>query len=109
LLAKELKDPQYPVYPTEKNSELLDLIIKTSSNSGSYVLDCFCGSGTTLKAAQLLGRNWIGIDQSAQAIKVVTEKMNGIVSDMFITKPSYEMITCNVENNHTKLHEQSGA
>jgi adenine-specific DNA-methyltransferase len=105
----ELKDPQYPVYPTEKNSELLDLIIKTSSNSGSYVLDCFCGSGTTLKAAQLLGRNWIGIDQSAQAIKVVTEKMNGIVTDMFITKPSYEMITCNVENNHTKLHEQSGA
>lgn len=47
----EFKDPQYPVYPTEKNSDLLDLIIKTSSKEDSIVLDCFCGSGTTLKAA----------------------------------------------------------
>ena len=61
----EFKDPQYPVYPTEKNPELLDIIIKTSSYEDSIVLDCFCGSGTTLNAAQINGRNWIGIDQSA--------------------------------------------
>ncbi len=47
----EFKDPQYPVYPTEKNADILDLIARTSSNEGSYVLDCFCGSGTTLVAA----------------------------------------------------------
>ncbi len=88
----ELKDPQYPVYPTEKNSDLLNLIIKTSSLPNSYVLDCFCGSGTTLKAAQLLGRNWIGIDQSEQAIKMTSEKLNNILGDIFTEKAAYEVL-----------------
>jgi len=39
----DYKDPQYPTYPTEKNPDLLDLIILTSSNENSIVLDCFCG------------------------------------------------------------------
>jgi adenine-specific DNA-methyltransferase len=65
----------YPVYPTEKNLDLLELIIKTSSNVESIVMDCFAGSGTTLKAAQKLGRNWIGIDQSDLAINAITEKL----------------------------------
>jgi adenine-specific DNA-methyltransferase len=87
------------LYPTEKNADLLDLIIKTSSNTGSYVLDCFCGSGTTLKSAQNLGRNWIGIDQSEQALKVSAEKLNSISGDIFIQKPTYELITCDVQTN----------
>jgi adenine-specific DNA-methyltransferase len=78
---------------------MLDLIIKTSSNPNSYVLDCFCGSGTTLKAAQLLGRNWIGIDQSEQAIKVASEKLNSIAGDIFTSKPTYELIICNLQTN----------
>lgn len=64
----EFKDPQYPEYPTEKNSEMLDLIIRTSSNPESIVLDCFCGSGTTLKSAHTNNRRWIGIDQSEHAM-----------------------------------------
>lgn len=92
----EMKDPQYPLYPTEKNADLLELIIKTSSDPQSYVLDCFCGSGTSLKAAHLLGRHWIGIDQSGQAIKVSTEKLNAIAGDIFTPKPTYERIMCNV-------------
>jgi len=90
----EMKDPQYPLYPTEKNAEVLDLIIRTSSEAGSYVLDCFCGSGTTLKAAQLLGRKWIGIDQSEQAIKISAQKLDGIAGDLFTPKPAYEKIRC---------------
>lgn len=86
----EMKDPQYPIYPTEKNENILDLIIKTSSNPNSYVLDCFCGSGTTLKSAQNLGRNWIGIDQSEQAIKKTMEKLEAISGDIFVQKPIYE-------------------
>lgn len=70
------KDPQYPTYPTEKNQEMLNLIIKTSSNKNSIVLDCFCGSGTTLKAAALNGRHWIGIDNSETAIKATIQKMD---------------------------------
>lgn len=88
----EFKDPQYPNYPTEKNAELLNLIVRTSSNPDSIVLDCFCGSGTTLKAAHLLGRKWIGIDQSALAIKATTEKLNAIQQTLFDTAPSYTML-----------------
>lgn len=66
----EYKDPQYPEYPTEKNLNLLKNIIMASSNENSYVLDFFCGSGTTLLAASELNRKWIGIDCSAMAIQV---------------------------------------
>ncbi len=38
-------------------------------------MDCFCGSGTTLKAAQELGRTWIGIDKSKEAINVSLKKL----------------------------------
>lgn len=88
----EYKDPQYPVYPTEKNPDLLDLIVRTSSNAGSIVLDCFCGSGTTLKAAQINGRNWIGIDQSQHALKAAMEKLETIAGDLFTAKAEYESI-----------------
>jgi adenine-specific DNA-methyltransferase len=74
----EFKDHPYPVYPTEKNSDLLKTIISASSNEGSIVLDFFCGSGTTLAAAQVLNRNWIGIDQSAKAIEVTKNKLNAL-------------------------------
>jgi adenine-specific DNA-methyltransferase len=79
----EFKDPQYPNYPTEKNSDLLDLIVKTSSNENSIVLDCFCGSGTTLLAAQRNGRRWIGIDQSPQAIKATVKKVSDNQRSLF--------------------------
>lgn len=88
----EFKDPQYPAYPTEKNSEMLDLIIRTSSNPESIVLDCFCGSGTTLKSAHINQRRWIGIDQSEHAIKATIAKLKSIKGDLFITKPEYEFI-----------------
>lgn len=71
----DYKDPQYPLYPTEKNIDFIKLIIKTSSNVDSLVLDPFSGSGTTLQAASSLGRNWIGIDQSELAIKAIKERM----------------------------------
>ncbi|MDI9312337.1 MAG: DNA methyltransferase [Limnohabitans sp.] len=92
----EFKDPQYPVYPTEKNADLLDIIIKTSSNENSIVLDCFAGSGTTLKAAQKNGRQWIGIDQSDEAIKAIIKKLDTLKSDLFITKTDFQII--NVKN-----------
>jgi adenine-specific DNA-methyltransferase len=85
------KDPQYPVYPTEKNPDLLELIIKNSSVENSIVLDAFCGSGTTLKTASELGRRWIGIDSSAEAIKVTKKKLDKIKVDLFTTN-SYNFI-----------------
>jgi adenine-specific DNA-methyltransferase len=86
----EFKDPQYPVYPTEKNEELLNLIIRTSSDENSYVLDCFCGSGTSLKAAHMNGRKWIGIDKSELAIKSAKEKLNSISMSLLHSKLDYQ-------------------
>ena len=61
-------------YPTQKPLSLLERIISASSNPGDVVLDPFCGSGTTLVAAQRAGRQWIGIDQSAEAIRIARER-----------------------------------
>ncbi|MCL2520227.1 MAG: site-specific DNA-methyltransferase [Spirochaetaceae bacterium] len=79
----EYKDPSYPNYPTEKNLDLLKLIITASSHKNSIVLDFFCGSGTTLVTAEELGRNWIGIDQSEEAIKIVKKKLNDREKELF--------------------------
>jgi adenine-specific DNA-methyltransferase len=87
----EFKDPQYPNYPTEKNLALLKLIIGTSSNEGSIVLDCFSGSGTTALAAQALNRHWIGIDQSEHAIRVAKERLAALPTDLF-SKLEYEVL-----------------
>jgi adenine-specific DNA-methyltransferase len=87
----EFKDPQYPDYPTEKNLDLLKFIVGASSNEGDLVLDCFCGSGTTLVAAQELNRNWIGIDKSEPAIKVTKKKLDSIPASLF-SKVEYEFI-----------------
>ena len=71
----ELKDPAYPLYPTQKNLEMLKVIIAASSSSNNLVLDCFAGSGTTLLAAEQLSRRWIGIDDSPLAIEVTMKRL----------------------------------
>lgn len=61
-------------YPTEKNPELLARIVEASSDAGDLVLDCFSGSGTTLAVASRLGRRWIGIDSSTEAISTTLRR-----------------------------------
>lgn len=61
-------------YPTEKNLDMLKRIIEASSNPGDLVLDCFAGSGTTLIAADELGRQWIGADIGDESIKVIRDR-----------------------------------
>lgn len=73
------KDPQYPLYPTEKNLDMLKSIINASSYQDSIVMDCFSGSGTTLIAAEELHRKWIGIDQSEVAIRVSEDKIMNLL------------------------------
>ncbi len=71
----EFKDPQSPEYPTQKNLEMLETIVVASSDQSSIVLDFFCGSGTTLRAADGLGRRWIGVDDSETAITVANRRL----------------------------------
>ena len=64
-------------YPTQKPMALLKRVIEASSNSGDVVLDPFCGCGTTIHAAQTLGRRWIGIDICVNACKVIEGRLRG--------------------------------
>ena len=66
---------QWTNYPTQKPLELLDRIIKSSSQPGDLVLDPFCGAGTTIAAAQELNRRFVGIDASETAAQVTAERM----------------------------------
>jgi len=63
-------------YPTQKPLELLERIIKISSNEGDIILDPFCGSGTSLVAAKILNRNFIGIDNSKEAVTITQNRLN---------------------------------
>ena len=69
----EFKDKglSYVDYPTQKNHDLLERIILNSSNINSIVLDCFAGSGSTLKVANKLKRKWIGIDNSNHSYETI--------------------------------------
>ncbi|MEY2510937.1 MAG: hypothetical protein QOE26_1700 [Verrucomicrobiota bacterium] len=62
-------------YPTQKPLPLLERIIKASSNENDIVLDAFCGCGTALVAAQNLKRQWIGIDISPTACRVMAKRL----------------------------------
>jgi adenine-specific DNA-methyltransferase len=62
-------------YPTEKNLDMLKMIVAASSDTGDLVIDPFCGSGTTLQAARDLGRRFIGIDASFMAAQATLKRM----------------------------------
>jgi DNA modification methylase len=64
-------------YPTQKPLALLERIINASSNPGDVVLDPFCGCGTAVEAAQMLGRQWIGIDITNLAISLIESRLRG--------------------------------
>ena len=69
--------PIKQLYPTEKPLALLERIVKASSAPDDVVFDPFCGCGTTIHAAQNLGRRWIGIDVCVQACKVIQKRIEG--------------------------------
>lgn len=68
-------------YPTQKPEALLERIIKASSNEGDLVLDPFCGCGTTISAAQRLGRKWIGIDITPLAVTLIKNRLRDTYGD----------------------------
>ena len=62
-------------YPTQKPEALLARIVSACSRPGDTVLDAYCGSGTTLVAAERLGRAWVGIDDSPEAIALAEKRL----------------------------------
>ncbi len=78
-------------YPTQKPILLLERIIELVTDEGDRVLDPFCGSGTTLVAAQILKRNFMGIDQSKDAIELAKQRLkNPIKTESELLKKGKE-------------------
>ncbi len=76
-------------YPTQKPEKLLERIILCASNENDVILDPFVGGGTTVAVADKLKREWIGIDQSVQAIKVSEmrlQKQQDLFSKPFVVQ-----------------------
>ena len=95
----EFKDSQTPIYPTEKNIDMIKTIINASSNKSDLVMDCFMGSGTTILAAYELERAWIGIDQSKHAIDVTKKRLKEAERDLFLNSGHYDFLKLEAVHN----------
>ena len=71
----QAQDKERIGYPTQKPLALLDRIIEASSNEGDVVLDPFAGCATACVSAETLGRQWVGIDLSELAAKLVKSRL----------------------------------
>ncbi len=65
-------------YPTQKPEALLERLITASSNPGDVVLDPMCGCGTAIAVAKQLGRNWVGVDVSPTACRLMVKRMHAL-------------------------------
>ena len=65
-------------YPTQKPVALMERIIGASTGEDAVVFDPFCGCGTTIEAAERLGRRWIGIDISGDAVDQIKDRLADI-------------------------------
>ena len=78
----DIENVKSPIYPTQKPEALLNRIILASSNPGDIVFDPFCGCGTSAVTSINLKRNFIGIDISPIACKLIIERLKGNVDDI---------------------------
>jgi len=63
-------------HPTQKPLDVVIPFVLYSSNPGDLVVDPFCGTGTSLVAAKMYARRWIGVENDPQWLKVAQERLN---------------------------------
>ncbi len=105
----EYKDPQNPLYPTQKNADMLRRIILTSSNPGDVVLDCFAGSGETLVQAHRLGRRFLGMDVSAAAQGLIRKRLRDVDVEWVESRtvPTGKSVVAQMASRRSGLHIRS--
>jgi site-specific DNA-methyltransferase (adenine-specific) len=104
-------------YMTQKPLALLERIISVSSNPGDLVLDPFCGCGTTVEAAERLGRKWVGIDVARRAIEMVEDRLDQKFQPRVWTERSAASDTGALDTSpqtgrhaaHGSTHDRSGS
>jgi len=84
-------------YPTQKPEQLLERIIKLSSNEGDLIADFFIGSGTTAAVAEKLGRKWIATDLGKFAVHTTRKRLIGVQREKKATEKdfrAFEVLNC---------------
>lgn len=103
-------------YPTQKPLKLLERIIEASSSGEDFIFDPFCGCATACVSAEKLKRQWMGIDLSPKAGKLVVSRMKkelGIFGNIDVindlpSRDDLEVIRPYRENKHQLYGEQEG-
>ena len=83
-----IKKSEYVAYPTQKRLEVMERILRCATDNNDIVLDPFSGSGTTLLAAEKMGRGWIGMDNSNISLDIFTKRLEHMFPDV-----SFDVIT----------------
>lgn len=99
-------------YPTQKPEEILEKLIKASTDDGNVVADFFGGGGTTAAVAQRLNRRWITSDQSRIAVSIIADRIAKLVEDKIGTLfhvPDFTVEHCGIYEapKLEKLHDKS--
>ena len=94
VITDVLRKRESTEYPTKKPNDLLDRIIRSSTNPGDIVLDPFCGCGTAIEVAHRLKREWIGIDISGPAVDEIQERLGRLGQ---YAKVNYDILEGNPE------------
>jgi len=84
-----LRGNQKTGYPTQKHEEILERIIKTTTNKDDLIADFFVGSGTTCAVAEKLGRKWIGSDLGKFSIHTSRKRLIDVQRQLKEEKKSY--------------------
>ncbi|QAY17729.1 DNA methylase [Streptomyces phage Asten] len=77
-------------YPTQKPLALMARLIELTTEPADVVLDPFCGCGTTVDAAQKLGRRWIGIDVTTLAVDLIDARLRHTYGEAI--RETYEIL-----------------
>jgi len=96
-------------YPTQKPIILLEQMIKLVTDVGDIVLDPFAGSGTTLIAAKILERKFIGIDISYDAVQLANERLNALVKTESVLLKKGKAAYRNLSEEQTSILKSIGA
>lgn len=89
---------EYTGYPTQKPEELMERILKASTDENDLVLDCFMGSGSILTQSQKMNRRFIGADINLGAVQTTTERLLNIIQDKNLTNNYTGFEVYNVNN-----------
>jgi site-specific DNA-methyltransferase (adenine-specific) len=86
-------------HPTQKPEGLIERMVLASSNEGSFVLDPFLGSGTTLRVCQQLNRAGVGIELNPDYIKMARDRLQKEFSGFDSVDPRMERVPFDLRND----------